>query len=79
MVLGGCKMNIGYCTKFKLGEKVKPITQEDECPIMTICAIQIVQAQNAIRETYQVDYFDGAFHEVGVEAHQIKKNNEKEK
>lgn len=65
---------IGYCTSFKLGDKVKPITKDDDFPIMTICAIQIKASLNGIIEQYQVDWFsDGAFKDQWVDAHQIEK------
>ena len=66
-------MKLGYCTTYKLGDKVKPITKDEDCPVMNICSIQLCASQNGIRETYQVDWFEeGAFRECWVECHQIK-------
>ena len=38
-------MKIGYCTTYKLGDKVKPITKEEDCPVMNICSIQLCASQ----------------------------------
>ena len=66
-------MKIGYCTTFKLGDKVKPITKDEDYPIMTVCAIQLGQTSNGIKELYQVDWFEnGNFIDKWVEIHQIK-------
>ena len=66
-------LKIGYCTTFKLGDKVKPITKDEDYPIMTVCAIQLNSAQNGIKELFQVDWFsEGSFMDKWVEAHQIK-------
>lgn len=70
--------NIGYCTSFQLGAKVKPVGQEYTRPTMTVCAIQIKQSQTGISEEFMVDWFeDGAFHTDWVEAHQICHDNKK--
>ena len=65
-------MKIGYCTTFKLGDKVKPITKDEDYPIMTVCAIQLNSSQNGVKEIYQVDWFEnGNFMDKWVEIHQI--------
>ena len=69
-------MKIGYCTKYHLGDKVIPVINNDDYPIMTICAIQLVSSQGGIRETYLVDWFDNGFSDCWVETHQITKAKE---
>ena len=67
-------MKLGYFTTFKLGDKVKPVTNDEDYPIMTVCAIQLGQMGSNIKELYQVDWFkDGAFMDKWVECHQIAK------
>jgi len=65
---------IGYCTTFKLGDKVKPIASDDDTPLMTVCTIQLSATKNVINEYYEVAWFaDGVFKEQWVKDHQIKK------